>query len=174
MNNDSIQGKDNPAALPNCPFLAYRPTSEDHQQGNFEQIICGAGGGFVLGTTASIADAQRICLSCDIPQSLTFKYACLYVVPFRIFQDDHVQSYYGCRWYFRLKPQNTPKNMDWCIGCRDWFPRPQRIQVPGQIRISHKFLRIFLNPAENIDRPSPNLREEELKWYERLRDLFYW
>ena len=174
MNNITINKKGNPAALANCPFLAYRPASEDHQQGVFKQIICEAGGGVVLGTMESITAAQKICLSCDIPKSLNCRYACLYVVPFRVFQDGHVQSYYGCRWYFRLNPQKVPKNMDWCIGCRDWFPRPQRIQVPGQIRISHKVLRIFLNPAENIDRPSPTLREEELKWYERLRDLFYW
>jgi len=173
MNNISINEKDSPAAITNCPFLAVRP-SENNQQEVFKQIICEAGGGFVLGTTESIAAAQKICLSCDIPQSLNFRYACLYVVPFRVFQENNIQSYYGCRWYFRLNPQKAPKNMDWCIGCRDWFPRPQRIQVPGQIRMSHKFLRIFLNPAENIDRPSPDLREEERKWYERLRDLFYW
>lgn len=165
--------KIDPVALPRCPFLAYRPASEGHQKGAFEQIICEAGGGFVLGTTESINVAQKICISCDIRQSLTFRYACLYVVPFRVFQDSQVQTYYGCRWYFRLNPRNTPKNMDWCMGCRDWFPRPHESLILDRITMSHKFLKIFLNPSEDGNRPFTPLSEEDKRWYVRLRDLFY-
>ncbi len=163
-----------PETLPNCPFLTIKRSSENNHRGVFEQIICEAGGGFVLGTMSSINEAQKICHSCDIPISLKFKYACLYLVPFRVFLENHVQSYYGCRWYFSLNPQKAPKNMDWCSGCRFWFPRPGESQIPDQARISQKFLRIFLNPSENLDRPTPDLREEERRWYERLQDIFYW
>lgn len=174
MKSIILKEKDGSAVIRNCPFLVYRPASEDDPQETCGQIVCEAGGGFVLGTEESITAVQTICFSCDIPKSLNFKYACLYLVPFRVFQDNHVQSYYGCRWYFRINPRKTPKNMDWCIGCRDWFPRPQRIQVPGLIRVSHKFHRIFLNPSEMMERLSPRLKEEKRYWYHRLRDFFYW
>lgn len=171
MNNIAINEIGDPVALANCPFRMYRPASEDHQQRNFKEIICEAGGGFVLGTTETAA-AQKLCRSCDIPTSLNLKYACLYVVPFRVFQDNHVQSYYGCRWYFRLNPQKVPKSIDWCMGCRDWFPRPQKFLVPGQIRISRKFRHIFLNPSESREFSSVAEAEDKRNWVERLRDLF--
>jgi hypothetical protein len=172
MNNITIDEQAGPAAITNCPFLAFRPASEDNQQGAFTQIICEAGGGYVLGTTESITSAQKVCLSCDIPMSLNLEYSCLFLVPFRVFHENYVQSYYGCRWYFSLKPQKVPTNMDWCMGCRDCFPRPRKTLVPGLIRVSHKFYRIFLNPSEIIDRPSLNVREERRRWYEKLLDIF--
>ena len=175
MNKSSIKDEEEEhTAIVNCPFLAFRSPYDESREESFKYIICEAGGGHVVGTTDSIAVAQKICHTCDIPTSLSLKYACLYLVPFRVFQGDHVQSYYGCRWYFRLNPRKVPTNMEWCIGCRDWFPRPRKFQVPGQIRISHKFRRIYLNPSEMIDRPFPVLTEEKQRWYEKLRDFFYW
>jgi hypothetical protein len=172
MNSITMNNKNGPLALPHCPFLAFRPSSEDNQQGAFTQIICEAGGGYVLGTTESIASAQKVCLSCDIPMSLNLDYSCLFLVPFRVFHENYVQSYYGCRWYFSLNPRKTPKNTDWCMGCNAWFPRPRKTLVPGLIRVSHKFYRLFLNPSEIIDRPRPELREERRRWYEKLVDIF--
>ena len=173
MSEINLRGQDNPEVLPNCPFRTYRQVSEDELQGLCKEIICEAGGGFVLGSAESV-NATEICQACDIPISLNLRYACLYVVPFRIFEDDHVQSYYGCRWYFGLNSQKAPKNMEWCIGCRDWFPRPQKFLVPGQIRASHKFRQIFLNPPKRREFPMLPREEDKRQWYERIRDLFYW
>ena len=131
-----------------CPFRTYRPISENRELGGFEEIVCEAGGGFVLGTAQSISVAQEICRACDIPASLSLYHACLNVVPFRVFQDDHVQSYYGCRWHFSRNPQKVPKNIDWCKNCGDWFPRPTKASIPGLIRLSYKIRHIFLNPSE--------------------------
>jgi len=170
----SMKEEHDHAPLPNCAFLAFRTFSDDHVNGAFEQIICEAGGGFVLGTTKSIRAAQKVCLSCDIPQSLKRESACLHLVPFRVFQENHVQSYYGCRWYFSLNPQKAPKNTDWCRGCSAWFPRPVEALITDQTMMSRKLLQIFLNPSETIDPSFHHLGEGKRKWHERLRDLFNW
>jgi hypothetical protein len=165
MNSITMNNKNGPLALPNCPFLAFRLSSEENQQGIFKQIICEAGGGYVLGTTDSVNAAQEICQLCDIPTSLNFYHACLNLVPFRVFQDNHVQSYYGCRWRFSRHPQKVPKNMDWCIICGDWFPRPPESLITGLIRLSHEFHHIFLNPPEDGKFPTLPREEDKRRWY---------
>ena len=161
MSRIAINNKDGPLALRNCPFLAFRPLPEGERQGVFKQIICEAGGGYILGTTDSVNAAHEICQLCDIPISLKFYHACLNLVPFRVFQNNHVQSRYGCRWHFSRNPQKIPRNVDWCKICGDWFPRPPESLIPDLITVSHLFHHIFLNSLG--DRKFPTLPGEEDK-----------
>jgi len=161
MNSSTRKKQEGPVALLSCPFRTYRPASEDDQQGILEEIICEAGGGFILGTTDSVNAAQETCQLCDIPTSLKVYHACLNLVPFRVFEDNHVQSYYGCRWHLSRNPRKIPKNMNWCKICGDWFPRPQESLIPDLIRVSHLFYHIFLNHLG--DRKFPTLSGEEDK-----------
>lgn len=163
---------DAPAGFVYCPFRSMGRAAEI-QSGFARQVICEAGGGFELGTSESMDAVIKICECCNIPATLNLPHACLFLVPFRIFRHDCVQSYYGCRWYFSINPQNAPKNIDWCRGCRDWFPRPPEYLIPGQISICHKFHRIFLNPPERTDHFSIPSEPRRIRWHERLRDLFY-
>ena len=161
MNNGAIKEQDDPPALLDCPFRTHRLVSSNQRRETIEEIICEAGAGYVLATKDSVNAAQEICQLCDIPASLNFYHACLNLVPFRVFQNNRVQSRYGCRWHFSRNPQKIPRNVDWCKICGDWFPRPPESLIPDLIRVSHEFYRIFLNSLE--DGGFPTLPREEYK-----------
>jgi hypothetical protein len=109
-------------------------------------VICEAGGGFVLGRNGG--DADLVCASCDIPHSFNKPYACLFLVPFRVFQKESVRSYYGCRWSLDIPARNVPKNNDWCKGCVHWFPWPPDFPVPNLFKYSRKALELFFKNSQ--------------------------
>lgn len=174
MKNIAIQKNDAPVTFRNCPFRSVGREDCVGPKRSAQHITCEAGGGFELGTADCLDAVNSICAFCDIPPSLNLPHACLFLVPFRVFQHDQLQSYFGCRWYFSINPGNAPKNIDWCRGCRDWFPRPPEYLIPGQISISRKFHQIFLNPSERMDRLLMPPNSRKLNWREKLRYLFFW
>jgi len=128
-----------------CPFRVIRTVSgEDHSACGGEWVVCEAGGGIVLGESdADSTDA--VCRSCDIPPSLKKRQSCLFVVPFRVFRQNGIQSYYSCRWHLNIPSRNVPKNNDWCRGCLHWFPRPDEALVPNTFDFSRRALELFLS-----------------------------
>lgn len=174
MNDMDPRKSDVPVGFQACPFRTLGQPAGAHPSGMTKSVLCEAGGGFELGTTDCLDAVNGICASCDIPPSLNLPHACLYLVPFRVFRQGRVQSFFGCRWYFSINPDNTPKNIDWCRGCRDWFPRPPEDLIPGQISISRTFHRYYLNPSERRSRLLLPPVPRKMRWSERLRDLFYW
>ena len=144
----TLQEPHDPFAWRDCPFRLIRHApAENNLSSEVQHIICEAGNGIVLANDVSVAnEADIFCQSCDIPRSLKYKHACLYLVPFRVFQDHDVQSYYACRWYLNMAPRNVPKDNDWCRACHNWFPRPAESMISEQIEYSHKALALFLAP----------------------------
>lgn len=130
-----------------CPFRIERKTAEDAGSGSGPvSLICGTGG--VNLTAAHGSNADAVCKSCDIPSSLLKKQACLYLVPFRIFGSDNVQSYYGCRWFLDIPPRNVPRNNDWCRACTYWFPRPPEHMIPNAFEYSRKARALFMGDPD--------------------------
>jgi len=151
-----------------CPFRVIRTSSnKGDTRGEVWEMICEASGGEILEALEKIPIA---CLSCDIPAALTEKYACLYLIPFRVFENDGVQSFYACRWFLTLNPQRIPKNTIWCRGCRYWFPRPDESLIPNKARLSHKALQLFLTPPKReISLRSADTKEDQKdRWYKRI------
>jgi len=65
-----------------CPFRIIRPATQAKSFASGREIvICEAGGGITL-TAVVEKGVSPVCRSCDIPQSLLKKHACLYLVPF--------------------------------------------------------------------------------------------
>ncbi len=111
------------------------------------RIICQAGGDEVLGFLRKREQADSVCEACDIPKTLTLGYACLYLLPFRVFREKEVRSYFACRWFINIPPENLHRDIVWCRACRDWFPRPPESLIPGQIAWSRKARELFLDPT---------------------------
>jgi len=135
-----------------CPFRAHNMPHSSHDPAcSPEEFICKAGGDFVLGRHDGGADT--ICSACDIPRSLNKQYACLFLVPFRVFQNEHVKSYYSCRWSLDIHARNVPKNNDWCKGCVHWFPWPPDFEIPNLFSYCQKALELFLKDMQRENSP---------------------
>jgi hypothetical protein len=114
-----------------------------HIPDTVELVICEAGGGVILGTSSD-EKTYSVCLACDIPRSLNKKHTCLFLVPFRVFTEKSIQSYYGCRWSMDIPPRNVPRNNDWCQKCLHWFPWSPDSPLPNIFSYSRKALKRFL------------------------------
>ena len=138
-----------------CPFRVIRSsTAESPAAESSDDVICEAAGGFILCEAGKGQEAGRICMTCDIPLSLTHRHACLYLAPFHVFEGNQAKSYYGCRWRLDFKPMFFPENIDWCRACRNWFPRPPENLVFHQIEFSHRALELFLSPPSPYIHPA--------------------
>jgi hypothetical protein len=155
-----------------CPFRVIQPSlTQGDTQEDTKGMICEAGGGTLLLPPGKAGETvPLVCLTCDIPEAITEDYACLYLIPFRIFEGDEAQSYYACQWFLTLNPQKVPKDTVWCRGCPYWFPRPDEFLITNRIRLSHKALQFFLFPPEpKISPRSADSKEDKRnRWYERI------
>jgi hypothetical protein len=91
-----------------------------------ERIVCGAGG-FVLGTVGGdMTDLEATCGACPIPERVaTDPAACLHLRPIRVAREDGgLDSYFSCRFFYRLHLRRQPQDLSRCRGCPYWFPRP--------------------------------------------------
>jgi hypothetical protein len=111
------------------------------------RLICEAGGNFSLGTVGEDTEKIiKICQSCDIPTSMSKGTSpCLRLIPFRVFNEHEVKTYYTCQWFFSFDPKGAHKQREsQCEGnCLFWFQRPKnkpRLFDPK----CEKFLRMFL------------------------------
>jgi len=160
-----------------CPVRVIRPsTNQEGISEEIKDIICEAGGGKFLGTKKQdFEKARTFCSRCDIPSALTGEHACLYLVPFRVFTRDKAQSYYACRWFLTLNPQNVQKDTKWCRGCPYWFPRPFESLIPNQIRLSHKALQLFISPPPKLKQTSGwRIKIKSRRWYQKIGDALPW
>lgn len=156
-----------------CPFRGFLNGDGDKGPVIKRRVVCQAAGGHVLGSEDQAGQIASVCNRCDIPDAITAPHACLYLIPFRIFDEGGVQTYYGCRWYMCINPRNVPKDNIWCRGCRDWFPRPPEGLIPRRIEKTLEAIDLFLNPPESESgyslRPIENSR-----WHRRVLDQMLW
>jgi len=156
-----------------CPFREFLNENEDGSPALKRLIVCEAAGGHILGSEDQAGQIEPVCNHCDIPDAIAYPHACLYLIPFRIFEKDGVQSYYGCRWYMCINPRNVPKDNIWCRGCRDWFPRPPEYMVPRRILKTYEAIELFLNPPKS--ELTYSLRPiEHASWRRRVLDQMLW
>lgn len=159
-----------------CPFRVIEASlNQGETPGKAGKIICEAGGGKILKTQGEHdGKVPMVCLSCDIPAALSDKYACMYLIPFRIFGKDKVQSYYACSWFLTLNPQKVPKDTVWCRGCPYWFPRPDESQLRNRIKLSHKARQLFLSPPEEIVIIPRDKIIKPRRWHQRINKRLRW
>ena len=157
-----------------CPFREHRHEGDDDNPVLENLLVCNAAGGYVLGTGQQTDQIQSVCSICDIPDSIKFPYACLFLIPFRIFDEDGVRSYYGCRWYMSINPRNVPKDNIWCRGCQDWFPRPPEHMIPRRIEKTYEAIDLFQNPPQWTCPQSPQQGGDTRSWHRRMLDELIW
>ena len=147
-----------------CEFRVTDNPNKPEDMGNYRvgnHMLCQAGGNFSLGTVGK--DTQRIiqiCQSCDIPASMSKGTSpCLHLIPFRVFNEHEVQTYYACQWFFSFDPKGAYKQRgSQCEGnCLFWFQRPKnkpRLFDPK----CQKFLKMFLEakPRAGFFPPAPH------------------
>jgi hypothetical protein len=151
-------------SLKYCEFRVTDDPNKPEDMGNYRvgnHMLCQAGGNFSLGTVGK--DTQRIiqiCQSCDIPASMSKGTSpCLHLIPFRVFNEHEVQTYYACQWFFSFDPKGAYKQRgSQCEGnCLFWFQRPKnkpRLFDPK----CQKFLKMFLEakPRAGFFPPAPH------------------
>ncbi len=154
-----------------CPFRVVRPSAKD---GNVSpSIICEAGGGAAIDDTGNLPETNPVCTVCDIPNALAHPKACLYLVPFRVFQGSGSRSFYSCRWRLDFKPLFFPENIDWCRACRHWFPRPPENLVANQADFSRRALELYRSDPTPYLHPAlkdlyMKIPEGRTNWVQRL------
>lgn len=159
---------------PECPFRAIRPSAtETGAEGTGGKVVCEAAGDAILGDAGKGLNTNPFCPVCDIPRLLAHPRACLYLVPFRVFQDGRAKSYYACRWRLDFKPFFFPENIDWCRACRHWFPRPPEHLVFHQLEFTRRALELYLSPAAPYVHPALKdyylpVPDDGKNWYRAL------
>jgi len=137
-------------ALKYCEFRVTNSPNKPEDMGSYrvgDHVLCQAGGNFFLGTVGvDTHKIIKICQACDIPISMSKGTSpCLHLIPFRVFNEHEVQSYYACQWFFSFDPKGAHKQREsQCEGnCLFWFQRPKnkpRLFDPK----CEKFLKMFL------------------------------
>ncbi len=94
-------------------------------------VVCGAAD-VILGVLGrDDAAVAAVCRACPMPEALTDRWACLHLRPIRFLEDGQWQSFFSCRWFYRLNPQRQPRSpQEQCHGCPYWFPRPGVALIP--------------------------------------------
>ena len=128
-----------------CPFQEILSSPNQGEILGAEiAIICEAGGGTMLLPPKKAGETiPLVCLTCDVPEAIMEDYACMYLIPFRVFEGDEAQSYYACRWFLTLNPKKVPKDTIWCRECPYWFPRPDESLITKRIRLGHTARQLF-------------------------------
>ena len=160
-----------------CEFRVMDNPNKPENMGSYrvgDQVLCQAGGNFFLGTVG--VDTHRIikiCQDCDIPISMSKGTSpCLHLIPFRVFNEHEVQTYYACQWFFSFDPKGAHKQREsQCEGnCLFWFQRPRnkpRLFDPK----CERFLKMFLQARPN-SRLFPPQRDSRRPWWKRLWNGF--
>jgi hypothetical protein len=155
-----------------CEFRVANNPNKPENMGNYElgdQVLCQAGGNFFLGTVGvGTHKIIRTCQSCDIPISMSKGTSpCLHLIPFRVFNEHEVQSYYACQWFFSFDPKGVHRKREsQCDGnCLFWFQRPKnkpRVFDPN----CEKFLKMFFE-AKPRGRLFPPEADHKKPWWKR-------
>jgi hypothetical protein len=135
------------------------------------------------------------CNACAIPVALQSPRACLNLVPVRAFPGgkralpviqqqagpqelseartvaEAEGAYFACRWFYTWYGANQPRDIDMCLSCPHWFPRPPRELIPGCWPVTNKMLRI-VRGEETIPRTSTGFAPTDYSppssWWRRL------
>ena len=163
-------------------YCEFRITDDPNKPENMgcyrigDHVLCQAGGNFFLGTVGEQTERIiQICQSCDIPVSMTKGTSpCLHLIPFRLFNESEVQSYYVCQWFFSFDPKGThQKRESQCEGnCLFWFQRPKnkpRLFDPK----CEKFLKMF-SEGRPIKGVFPPESFHKRPWWKRWWDAVFW
>lgn len=155
-----------------CEFRITNNPKKPEDMGHYhigDHVFCQAGENFSLGTVG--VDTEKIikiCQSCDIPISMSKGTSpCLHLIPFRVFNENEIQSYYACQWFFSFDPKGAHKQREsQCEGnCPFWFQRPKnkpRVFDPK----CEKFLKMFLE-AKPKTGFFPLEPKRERSWWKR-------
>jgi hypothetical protein len=119
-------GSPHAEALPPCELRRVERTAHGRD------VICGAAD-VVLGELGrDDAAVAAVCRACPVPAALTDRWACLHLRPIRFLEDGQWQSFFSCRWFYRLNPRRQARSLQGqCYGCPYWFPRPDVALIPG-------------------------------------------
>lgn len=183
--------------------LEVRSTGEDGREQ--VAYICGASGGpeqgYVLARDdKDIPSMVATCNACAVPVALQSHRACLNLVPMRVFptgkrplpvMQQHSRpeekreaqpdveaegAYFACRWFYTWYGRNQPRDIDMCLSCPHWFPRPPRELIPGCWTVTNKMLRI-VRGEETIPRTftgfTPTDYSSPTGWWRRLLQKFH-
>jgi len=125
-------------ALRPCLYRKERPVEDAAEV----KIVCIAGGNHRLGIAGSdLKYMEDVCGQCPIPDALTDEAgACLYLLPIRIFGEVEIETFYQCRWLYKLNPKRADKSLSLHFpkACEWWFPHPIEFLPPGTEWHTHR------------------------------------
>jgi hypothetical protein len=153
-----------------CEFRVTENLKRPGDAGEYrvgDHVRCQAAGNFFLGTVGEDTEKiVKICQSCDIPPSMSKGTSpCLHLIPFRVFNEHEVRTYYACQWFFSFDPKGAHRNREsQCEGsCLFWFQRPKnkpRLFDPK----CEKFLNMFLEAKPKTGFFPPTRDQKRSRW----------
>jgi len=141
------------------------------------EIVCIAGGYQRLGTVGSDRTyMENVCDQCPIPDALTDEArACLYLLPIRVFGEAEIETFYLCRWLYKINPKRADKllSLHFPKACEWWFPHPLEFLPPGTEWHTHRARGLYLGEIEEPAPPpwfwiSPSKPEPPSRWQRLL------
>jgi len=141
--------------------MALRPCiyRKEHQIENSAEveIVCLAGGNHRLGIAGSdLSFLENVCGECPVPEALTDEaMACLYLLPIRIFGEAEIETFYFCRWLYKINPKRADKllSLHFPKACEWWFPHPIEFLPPGTEWHTLRARGLYLGEIEEPEPP---------------------
>jgi len=136
-----------------CIYRKERPQEDAAEV----EIVCIAGGDHRLGIVGSDGTyMETVCGHCPIPGALTDEAkACLYLLPIRIFGEAEIETFYLCRWLYKINPKRGDKllSLHFPKACEWWFPHPIEFLPPGTEYHTHRARGLYLGEIEEREPP---------------------
>lgn len=142
----------NQPSLPPCEFRLKRPIASAGPGAPQVEWVCLAAGGMRLATDEDTTPMEKICGACPVPREMVRR-PCLYMVPVRVEERGTLQSYFLCRYFYRLNPQRPPTDTFWCGPCPYWFPRPPLDLIPDHKDATAKMIHYIQVERHTFRRP---------------------
>jgi len=133
--------------LPPCEFRLERPITGD-PTGRHEIVCQTADFARLAAVGETRAALEAICRPCPIPPiTADDPWACLFLRPLKVLNDEEDVVYFACRWFYKLHSRGQPTDMTFCRGCSYWFPRPPLDLIAGHLEESDA-IRRYLEEGE--------------------------